>query len=185
MGKQLQKPLSKKHRAFIHEYLVDLNATQAAIRAGYSAKTAVVQGPRLLGDARINLAIQEAQSKRLHKLELKAENVLAEIMRLAFTDARKLFREDGTLKPPQEWDDATAAAVAGVDVVEMGASKGAGPSLLYTKKVKLWDKRASLELLCRNLGLLKDRIDVVIRDKRQAAGRLAMLLGVEAEEIPE
>lgn len=158
--------LTPKQARFVAEYLVDLNATQAAIRAGYSPKTAEVQGPRLLGNVRVAEAVQAGQAKRLQKLDLTADRVLTEVMRLGFSDVRKLYREDGSLKKPSEWDDETAAAVAGLEVVEMagGAAIGGKDGLqhipMYTKKVKLWDKKGSLELLARHLRLLNDKVEL-------------------------
>jgi hypothetical protein len=72
-----------KHRSFVAEFLVDLNATKAAIRAGYSAKSAHVHSARLLADARISAAIAEGQKRRLDKLGITAERVLSEIALLA------------------------------------------------------------------------------------------------------
>lgn len=72
--------LSPKHQRFVAEYLVDLNATQAAIRAGYSAKTARQQGARLLSNASISAALREANEKRQRKVELSAEYVLSNLM---------------------------------------------------------------------------------------------------------
>lgn len=75
--------MTPKQQLFVREYLVDLNATQAAIRAGYSAKTAEQQGPRLLGNVEVAAAIQAGMDKRAAKVELTAEEVLADIKRIA------------------------------------------------------------------------------------------------------
>lgn len=69
-------PLTPKQAAFVREYLVDLNATQAAIRAGYSPRTARAQGHRLLTDADIAAAIEAAQAERAERLQLTADDVL-------------------------------------------------------------------------------------------------------------
>ncbi|GGB00408.1 hypothetical protein GCM10011491_30760 [Brucella endophytica] len=69
-------PLSDKQQRFVAEYLIDLNATQAAIRAGYSEKTANQQGPRLLVNAGIAAAIAEGAAKRIRKAEVTAQEVL-------------------------------------------------------------------------------------------------------------
>lgn len=70
------KKLTPRQAAFIREYLLDLNATQAAIRAGYSEKTAYSQGQRLLKNAEIQEAVQEAQAERAERLELTQDDVL-------------------------------------------------------------------------------------------------------------
>lgn len=77
--------LTKKEARFVQEYLIDLNATQAAIRAGYSAKTARQIGYQLLTKLHIQNAIAEAQAKAAEKLEITRERVLPEIADIAFT----------------------------------------------------------------------------------------------------
>lgn len=69
-------PLTPKQAAFVREYLIDLNATQAAIRAGYSEKTAYSQGQRLLKNAEVQAAIAKAQAQRAKRLQLTADDVL-------------------------------------------------------------------------------------------------------------
>lgn len=75
--------LTPRQKAFVREYLVDMNATQAAIRAKYSAKTAEQQGPRLLGNVGVAAAIAAAQAKRSAKVELTAEMVVRGLLREA------------------------------------------------------------------------------------------------------
>lgn len=69
---------------FVKEYLIDLNATQSAIRAGYSKKTAEVQGPRLLGNVKVAAEIQRAKEKREEKAEKSGADVIRELTKLAF-----------------------------------------------------------------------------------------------------
>lgn len=155
--------LNAKQERFVHEYLVDLNATQAAIRTGYSQKTARQIGARLLSHVDVQALIQSEQAKRLSKMELTGERVLAELARLAFVDIRKAFNEDGTLKKPHDIDDDTAAALAGIDTtatVVQGSSEDDPPLSLVTKKVKTFDKKGALELALRHLGLLNDKLDL-------------------------
>lgn len=89
--------LTAKQALFVREYLIDLNATQAAIRAGYSKKTANEQGARLLAKASVKAAVAEASEKRADKLDLNAERVLKAIAEVAFGDVRKMFDENGAL----------------------------------------------------------------------------------------
>jgi phage terminase small subunit len=77
-----QGKLTPKQALFVQEYLVDLNATQAAIRAGYSAKTAPEQGSRLLINVNVSEAIQKAQIHRAKRLKRTADDVLADILRI-------------------------------------------------------------------------------------------------------
>lgn len=159
--KPTRKPagaLTPKQLRFVAEYLVDLNATQAAIRAGYSQKTAYSAGQRLLKNVEIQKIVSAGKAQQLHKADVTAERVLAEIAKLCFSDVRKLYREDGSLKKPGEWDDETAAAVAALEVVEMAG--GAGIHVpMYTKKVKLWDKKGALELLAKHFALLIEKVE--------------------------
>jgi phage terminase small subunit len=149
--------LTKKQQLFVEEYLKDLNATQAAIRAGYSAKTALQQGPRLLGNVGVQSAVQEAMKARSDRTEITQDRVLQELARLAFFDARKMFNGDGSPKAIHELDDDTAAAISGLDVVNVGNSEiGIGQVLKY----KTADKGAALANAMRHLGMFNDKLDV-------------------------
>jgi phage terminase small subunit len=158
--------LTPKQEQFVREYLIDLNATQAAIRAGYSAKTANEQGSRLLANVSVRSAIEKAQQARAERTEITADRVLKEIGRIAFFDIRKLYREEGGgMKDPHELDDDAAAVLVGVDVVEMqggaevGGEDGIKHAPTYVKKAKIADKVAALTLAARHLGMLKDKLE--------------------------
>jgi phage terminase small subunit len=157
--------LTAKQERFVQEYLIDLNATQAATRAGYSAKTAEQQGFQLLKKTLVASAIAAAQQKRAERTGITQDRVLLELSRIAFFDLRTLYREDGSLKAMHELDDAAAAVLAGVDVVEtkgnaaMGGEDGLRHIPEYVKKVKIPDKVGALGLAMRHLGMLKDRVE--------------------------
>jgi phage terminase small subunit len=150
-----QVGLNPKQKKFVIEYLVDLNATQAAIRAGYSAKTAGQIGMRLLKNVHIEEAIRKARDKIAAKTEITAERVLAEMARLAFLDIGKAFNADGSLKPLHEMDEDTRRAVAGLEITAMHAE---GVQIGTLSKLKLADKGAALERLMRYLGLFNDKL---------------------------
>lgn len=158
--------LTAKQERFVQEYLIDLNATQAAIRAGYSEHTARSIGQENLTKPDIQQAIAAAQQIRAQRTEITQDRVLKELARLAFFDIRKLYRDDGSLKPPHELDDEAAAVLAGIDVVEMaggakiGGEDGISHLPMYTKKAKVWDKAGALQLAMRHLGMLKDKVAV-------------------------
>jgi phage terminase small subunit len=138
---------------FVAEYLVDLNATRAAIAAGYSPRTAGQQGSRLLKNVKVVAEIAAKTKTRIARLGVSADNVLQELARLAFFDPRKLFNPDGTPKHITELDDDTAASVAGFDAREI-IHDGAGDcTRLLIKKYKLVDKGQNLERLGKHLGL--------------------------------
>lgn len=143
--------LRPKHERFVAEYLVDLNATQAAIRAGYSPHTANEQASRLLANASIRDAVEVRNRKALASLEVSAERVLQEYARLAFSDMRHFASVSSggvDLKDSSEWSDDDAAAVA-----ELGetTSKEGG-----SVRFKLHSKTAALDALAKHLRLLGD-----------------------------
>ena len=142
---------------FVARYIKDPNATSAAIAAGYSERTARSIGSELLTNPNIAEAIRKAQFKLIHGLEVSAERVVRELARLAFSDARKFFREDGTAKDIGSIDDDSAAAIAGIEVFEEYTGSGETRELAgYTKKFKIADKGANLERLGKHLGLFKE-----------------------------
>jgi phage terminase small subunit len=158
--------LTAKQEQFVAEYLIDLNATQAAIRAGYSAKTAEQQAYQLLQKTSVGEAIAAAQQKRADRTGITQDRVLQELARIAFFDLRRLYRDDGSLKAVHELDDEAAAVLSGVDVVEMaGGAKIGGEDggiqhvPMFTKKAKIPDKVAALGLAMRHLGMLKDKTE--------------------------
>ena len=103
--------MTPKQAAFVQQYLIDKNATQAAIRAGYSAKTASSAGERLLRNVEVCAALEQGMSDIAGKLGITAERVMQERARIAFSDMRKIMHPDGRMKMPHELDDDTAAAV--------------------------------------------------------------------------
>lgn len=157
-GGETVAKLTAKQAAFVREYLIDLNATQAAIRAGYSPKTARSIGNQLLTKLDIQEAIQAAMKERAKRTEITQDRVLLELSRIAFSDPRALFNCDGTLKPIHKLDDEAAAALAGLEVLE--APEGAAS----LKKIKRWDKLKALDLLCEHLGIKKGLLNTRDRD---------------------
>ena len=147
--------ITEKQRLFISEYQVDFNGTKAAIRAGYSPKRASEMAYQLLQIPTVRKALDRAMEERLRKIGVRADRVLTEIARVAFSDLRKLYDEAGRLKLPREWPEEAAGAVAGVDVVEEFEGKGKDRTLIgYTKKVRTYDKVRALELLSKHLGII-------------------------------
>jgi len=152
----MKSDLNLKQTRFVDEYQVDLNATKAAIRAGYSEKTAGVQGHELLKKPKIAAKIQEEFQKRAKKVNLTAEMVIREMMRLAFINVKHLYDDDGNFLPIKDLPDDVACAISGVDLTELKALDGEGDIkklISQTKKIKFWDKRAALETLGKHLGL--------------------------------
>lgn len=155
-----------KQALFVQEYLIDLNATQAAIRAGYSKRSAAAQGHALLKKPEIQEALKNAIESRASRTAVTQDRVLQEIGRLAFFDPRRLLDANGDIKPPSEWDDDTAAAVASMEI-DVSARRGedddddGGGDPTVTKKVRVFDKNTALTNAMRHLGMFaKDALNL-------------------------
>jgi phage terminase small subunit len=141
---------------FILEYARDCNGTKAAIRAGYSPKSARVTASRLLTNAAILAAINQRLERAAEKAEITIERVLKEIARLAFGDVRKLYDDAGNLKPIHELDDEAAALLAGIETEQIYEGRGKEREHVGTlKKVKLRSKERALEMCMAFLGMHK------------------------------
>lgn len=155
--------LSVKQRAFVAEYLLSGNATQAAIAAGYSAKTARQIGAQNLTKVNVASYLAEKQSiiaarqdERLEAMELTEARVAREVARLAFFDPRKMFAADGRPLNLTELDSDTAACIVGIDVLEEYAGSGEDRVLVgHVKKYKIADKNAALDKAAKILGMFK------------------------------
>jgi phage terminase small subunit len=138
--------LSDKQRAFIAEYLIDLNATQAAIRAGYSKRTARAAGHKLLCNPAVADAVAAAQAERSERTEITADRVLQELAALAFLDPAQIAAAN--IKSP----DGIAALPEGVRRAVTGWSYDRNEHFT----LKLGDKLGALKLIGDHLGMFKD-----------------------------
>lgn len=153
----MRKPkLTPKQALFCKEYLIDLNATQAAIRAGYSKKTAQRIGSENLSKPLIAAEIQRLMDVRSNRTLVTADRVINEIAKLAFINTQDILNEDGSLKSINEWSRDDAAAIQ--EITEDSIGKG-DDALITRRKVKLSDKKSNLELLGRHLKLFTDKIE--------------------------
>ena len=152
--------MTPKQERFVEEYLVDLNATQAAIRAGYSAKTAEWIGPQLLSKTHVAEAIRAAKVARSERTRIDADWLLTRLAQVADADAADILNADGTLKPVAEWPDAwRKTLVQGVEVVTFGnADRGVGELV----KVKMADRLKVLEMIGRHIavGAFRERVEL-------------------------
>ncbi len=148
--------LTEKQQCFIDEYLIDLNATQAAIRAGYSVKTAQEQSARLLSKVMVQQAISEAMAERSRRTGINQNRILIELARIALLNPKALVNlEDATVNPEASPDD--LAAIASVKVKRFPTKDG-GEGI--EREVKFYDKIKAIELLGKHLGMFKDRIEL-------------------------
>ena len=142
--------LTDKQRRFCDEYLIDLNGTQAAIRAGYSKKSAMELGYQLLQKTPVQEYVQQLKKERSKRTEVTADRALQELARIGFSDIRRTIGANDRLLDPSEWDDDTAAAIASLEVVQ---SNKPDEPIEHTHKIKTWDKNSALEKLCKHLGI--------------------------------
>ena len=150
------RELTGKQKRFVEEYLIDLNATQAAIRAGYSAKTAYSMGQRLLKEAEIQTAIQEAMNIRADRTQITQDNVLNELSKIGFSDIRKAFDDDGRLLPVHMLPDSIAPAISSVKVTSSRVPGSDPVEIEHTTEIKFWDKPKALDLAGKHLMLWKE-----------------------------
>ncbi len=143
--------LTAKQQRFCDEYLIDLNATQAAIRAGYSVKTANEQGSRLLAKLSIQEAIGKEMAERSKRTGINQDRVVIELAKLAFVNiADVVDLENATVKTSATDEDLACIQSVKIKPSEFGTER----------EIKLYDKKASLELLGRHLGMFKDKLEV-------------------------
>lgn len=151
--------MNGKQKAFASEYVIDYNATQAAIRAGYSERSAYSQAHELLKKPEIQAAIRELEADSSMRTAVTKDMVIKELARVAFVDPRRLFEDNGTPKDITMLDDDTAAALASVDIYEEFDYNGEERELVgYTKKYKWSDKLRALEMLGKHLGMFTDKV---------------------------
>lgn len=148
--------MTPKQETFVRNYLIDLNSTQAAIRAGYSVRTAEKIGSENLRKPDIAAEIKIAMDERAAREQVNADLALRETASIAFLDPTSLFAPDGSLLPIQKMPPAARAVIAGLEVSEV--LDGDGRVVGRVQKVKLVDKLGALTLLARHLGMFTDKI---------------------------
>jgi phage terminase small subunit len=162
LGKKQGSELTEQQAAFVRFYLISLNASEAAKKAGYSAESAGSLGWQLLQKPTIKLAIKKATEKRAKRLEITADNVLRELARIGFADIRKVAAFDPELgllvKASDEIDDDDAATISEITESKsvIKGKRGDSDVINTTLKVKQHDKLRALDLLGKHLGLFKD-----------------------------
>lgn len=168
--------LNERQARFVQEYLKDLNATAAYIRAGYSSngKAAEANAARLIGNDKVQEAIAKARAKHEERTGVTVARVVQEAARIALFDPRKLFNEDGTAKAITDLDDDTAAAIAGLKVKRVSTDSQDMCTIL---EYKVADKNAALEKLFRHLGAYE-------KDNAQANPIAALIASIGKSALP-
>lgn len=145
--------LTDKQLKFCNEYLLDFNATRAAIAAGYAESSAAESGCENLIKSNVIDYLKGRQDKLAIKHNITLDKVVKEYSKIAFHDIRKCFDENGDLIPIIDLDEDTAGAIAGMEIYEEKSNKGEETFTTgKTKKIKILDKRAALDSLCKVLG---------------------------------
>jgi len=167
------KKLTPKQEMFVREYLVDLNATKAALRAGYSEKTAEKIGSENLHKPEIRAAVDAARAERSEETKIDAAWVLTRLATEADADIADLYDEDtGALLPVHKWPKIwRQGLVAGIDVFEERDSDGL--LIGYTRKIKISDRIRRLELIGKHIGVKAFEEQISVTGLDNLASRLA------------
>lgn len=150
----MAKKLTKKQQLFVDEYLIDLNATQAAIRAGYSVDTAREIGCENLTKPNIQEAIAKVMAERSKRTGINQDRVVLELAKIAFVKMTDIVDSQGRIKSDASSDD--LACIESVKYKESESDTGSS----VEREVKIASKMKALELLGKHLGMWNDKIDV-------------------------
>ena len=153
--------LTDKQEQFCREYLIDLNATQAAIRAGYSEKTATSQAARLLINVNIQTRIAELKGERNEQVNVDAAYVLQRLHEIDQMDVLDILEDDGRLKPISQWPKVWRTTLHGIDISTIITNYNEETQETILKKIKWPDKVRNLELLGKHVDVqaFKERIE--------------------------
>lgn len=166
--------MTKKQKLFCEEYLIDLNATQAAIRAGYSPESARQSGTDNMKNPYIRARIEKAMAERSRRTGVNAERVVLELAKIAFVNAGMVIdATDATLKTDAAPED--LAAIQSIKVKDMG-------DMGIEREIRMADKLKALELLGRHLGMFNDKIRL---DAKLDTGKLDSILAQLQDGPPD
>lgn len=178
--------LNAKQDMFCREYLIDLNATQAAIRAGYSEKTANEQGARLLANVSVQSRISELKTERSDRIGIDADYVLRRLAEIDQMDVLDILNDDGGIKPISKWPKVWRTTLSGLDINTSITNFDETTTENILKKIKWPDKVKNLELLGKHINVqaFKEKVEtehsgevnVKSEDLNTIARRLAFTL---------
>ena len=146
--------LTKKQKTFVEEYLIDLNATQAAIRSGYSPSTANEQGARLLANVSVKASLEKALAERSKRTGINQDLVIRELCRIARVNIMDVLDENCEIRPNATEDD--LACIESMKVKTSDNQFGSSTE----REVKVASKLKALELLGKHLGMWNDKLNV-------------------------
>ncbi len=153
--------MNAKQTLFVQEYLVDLNATQAYIRAGYSAKTANVCAAQLLTKPSIRAAVDAAMKQRSDRVGITADRVLEELAILGFSSVwHYIINDAGNVELAEGAPDSAIRSVSSIKRKRRTIPRKDEESIVEVEtEIRLWDKPATLRLAGQHLGLYKDKVE--------------------------
>jgi len=163
--------LTDRQELFCREYLADLNATQAVIRAGYSPRNAGYCGSRLLSNPAVKKRIAGLMDQRNEVLNMTSDYVLKRLEEIDKLDIADIFDDEGNLIAVSDWPPAWRTSVSSIEVT---MTRSAGESVPSVKKVKIPDKLKNLELLGKhtNVSAFRDRLEVTGKGGRELVIRV-------------
>jgi phage terminase small subunit len=177
--------LTRKQQRFVEEFLIDLNATQAAVRAGYSPLTARSIGSENLTKPNIQAALTRARATRRDRLEIQADTVVIELARLGFSRMVAVATWDSNgvyIHPSETLDDDTHATVKQIKATKTTVTRKNGDEELTERfEINLHDKLAALDKIARFLGMYNDSIRVDLANVDRA--KLAEEFGLPEDEV--
>lgn len=168
--------LTDKQQRFVDEYLIDLNATQAAIRAGYSVRTANEQGAQNLAKLSIQDAISRKMAARSRRTGVNAERVVLELAKVAFAKITDIVDSNGRIKEDASPDD--LACIESIKYKESDNEYGGS----VEREVKIASKLKALELLGKHLGMWSDKFNVTVEKSEKLDDIISQLGGEGLEE---
>ncbi|WP_241293465.1 terminase small subunit [Pseudomonas aeruginosa] len=179
--------LTKKQRLFVDEYLIDLNATKAAIRAGYSTRRATEIGYQLLQRPEVAQAIQAAMAERSKRTEVEADYVIRRLREIDEMDVLDILEDDGSFRSIRDWPKAWRQFLSGIEIAELFEGRGDDRRIAgVLRKVKWPDKLRNLELLSRHVGTESAALDLELKrlDVAKKRAELKLLENPEEEAPP-
>ena len=186
--------LTARQAAFAAEYLLDLNAVQAAIRAGYSPTTATAMSHRLLANVGVQKTIQAGQAARSERTRISADAVLTELAKLGYANMMDYITVSGDGTAGIDLSKLTREQAAAITELTSEDTYDKEGNLTRRNKIKLADKRAALVDIGRHLGLFRDRVEITGKDggaieveavRQRITDRLTRIAGaLPAPDVP-
>lgn len=196
MGRKLDPVtrLTELQEEFCQQYLIDLKGKAAALRAGYSKKTAAVKAHLMLKDEKIQDRIADIKRQRMRRIGLSQDDVLRSWYEMGTFDIRELYHEDGRMKQPHELSAVAAQVVSGMKVKqsrvrtyredhEENGEDVTDVTVQINEVVeyKMYDKHTALTNMAKHLGMLSDNgVEDLAKAFQELIGGLAPTMGPES-----